>query len=159
MAEEPGDTCVKRLTLGQHLRLRNAAGCTVQCCVGMLWITQEIRALNRVVHVPVPLILGCIGKGRRNPTLRRHGMRAGWEYLGKHSHFQIRARELERRAHTGAPATDDERVKFADRKRDGYLLQRPDDVLNALIGSFDISRSHHDYRERFTHSAIAAASA
>lgn len=112
MTEEPGDTCVKRLTLGQHLRLRNAAGCTVQCCVGMLWITREIRALNRVVHVPVPLILGCIGKGRRNPTLRRHGMRAGWEHLGKHSHFQIRARELERRAHTGAPATDDERVKL-----------------------------------------------
>ena len=33
--------CTKRLARGGALRLRDAAGCTVMCCAGTVWITQE----------------------------------------------------------------------------------------------------------------------
>ena len=33
--------CTKRLAPGGALRLRDAAGCTVMCCAGTVWITQE----------------------------------------------------------------------------------------------------------------------
>jgi len=33
--------CTKRLAPGSGLQLRDAAGCTVMCCAGTVWITQE----------------------------------------------------------------------------------------------------------------------
>ena len=33
--------CTKRLAPGGALQLRDAAGCTVMCCAGTVWITQE----------------------------------------------------------------------------------------------------------------------
>lgn len=35
------DRCVTRLTPGQSLRVRDATGCTIMCCAGTVWITQE----------------------------------------------------------------------------------------------------------------------
>jgi hypothetical protein len=35
------EICVQRLTAGQSLKVRDAVGCTVMCCAGTVWITQE----------------------------------------------------------------------------------------------------------------------
>lgn len=41
MTPESDEICVTRLARGQSLKLRNATGCTVMCCAGTVWITQE----------------------------------------------------------------------------------------------------------------------
>lgn len=35
------DLCTRRLASGSSLKVRDAAGCTVMCCAGTVWITQE----------------------------------------------------------------------------------------------------------------------
>ena len=41
MTSNPNDICVQRLRPGRSLRVRNVIGCTVMCCAGTVWITQE----------------------------------------------------------------------------------------------------------------------
>lgn len=41
MKTDPGEICVQRLARGHSLKVRDAAGCTVMCCAGTVWITQE----------------------------------------------------------------------------------------------------------------------
>ena len=41
MKPDPDEICVQRLRRGQSLKMRDAAGCTVMCCAGTVWITQE----------------------------------------------------------------------------------------------------------------------
>ena len=41
MRRDPDEICVTRLAPGQSLKVRDAAGCTVMCCAGTVWITQE----------------------------------------------------------------------------------------------------------------------
>jgi hypothetical protein len=41
MRLDTDDICTRRLTPGRSLKVRDAAGCTIQCCAGMVWITQE----------------------------------------------------------------------------------------------------------------------
>jgi len=41
MGTDTDALCTKRLAPGGALQLRDAAGCTVMCCAGTVWITQE----------------------------------------------------------------------------------------------------------------------
>jgi hypothetical protein len=41
MTPDPDEICVQRLAPGQSLKVRDAMGCTVMCCAGTVWITQE----------------------------------------------------------------------------------------------------------------------
>ena len=41
MLRDAPDFCVERLAAGRLLAVRDAAGWTVTCCVGTVWITQE----------------------------------------------------------------------------------------------------------------------
>lgn len=41
MKPDPDEICVTRLALGRSLKVRDATGCTVMCCAGTVWITQE----------------------------------------------------------------------------------------------------------------------
>ena len=41
MGPDTDELCTKRLAPGGALQLRDAAGCTVMCCAGVVWITQE----------------------------------------------------------------------------------------------------------------------
>ena len=56
-----------------------------------------------------------VAERRGDAALRRHGMRARRENLRQHRDAQVGARELERRAHSGAAGAHDDRVEFADR--------------------------------------------
>jgi hypothetical protein len=47
-------------------------------------ISQPIRALNGVVHVPMPTILAHICERGTNATLGRHGVRSGRKHFGQH---------------------------------------------------------------------------
>jgi DUF2917 family protein len=44
MTSERNDLCTRRLAPGETLKVRNAAGSTVMCCAGTVWITQESDA-------------------------------------------------------------------------------------------------------------------
>lgn len=41
MGADADDIRVRQLTPGESLKLRDAAGHTVMCCAGTIWITQE----------------------------------------------------------------------------------------------------------------------
>ena len=41
MNHDCDEICVQRLARGQSLKVHDAAGCTVMCCAGTVWITQE----------------------------------------------------------------------------------------------------------------------
>ena len=41
MGTDTDALCTKRLAPGGALQLRDAAGCTIMCCAGTVWITQE----------------------------------------------------------------------------------------------------------------------
>jgi hypothetical protein len=62
-------------------------------------VAEIVGAFDRVVHVPVPVVLGDIAQRGSDPALRCHGMRARRKHLGQHRHPQTRFGQLERRAH------------------------------------------------------------
>ena len=78
-------------------------------------VAEVVGALDRVVHVPVPVVLGRVGERRGDAALRGDGVRAGRKHLREHRDPQVGARELERRAHAGAARADHDGVEFADR--------------------------------------------
>ena len=77
-------------------------------------VAEVVGALDRVVHVPVPVVLGAVAERRRDAALRGHGMGARREHLGQYCGVQVAARELERRAHAGAAGADHDRIEPAD---------------------------------------------
>ena len=78
-------------------------------------VAEVVGALDRVVHVPVPVVLGRIGERRGDSALCCHGVRARREDLREHRDLELLARELQRGAHARASRSDHDRVEFADR--------------------------------------------
>ena len=78
-------------------------------------VAQIIGALHRVVHVPVPVVLGRIGERRGDAPLRCHGVRARREDFAEHRHLEIGARELQCRAHPRAARADHDGIELSDR--------------------------------------------
>ena len=76
-------------------------------------VAQPVGALDGVVEMVVPVVLGHVAQRGTNAALRGHRVRAGGEHLGQHRHVQAGARQLQRRAHAGAAGTDDDDVKLA----------------------------------------------
>ena len=76
-------------------------------------VAQPVGALDGVVEVVVPVVLGHVAQRGADAALCRHRVRAGGEHLGQHRHVQAGARQLQGRAHAGAAGTDDDDVKFA----------------------------------------------
>ena len=60
-------------------------------------VAQPVRPLDGVVHMPLPVIRPHIAQGRRDPPLRRHGMRAGRKHLGHAGRLQPPLRTAKRR--------------------------------------------------------------
>ena len=75
-------------------------------------VADVIRTFDGVVHVPAPIVVRIVAlDGAGDPALRRHGVRAGGKYLGNDCCFQSRLRQLQRGAHPGATATDNDAVE------------------------------------------------
>jgi hypothetical protein len=82
-------------------------------------VAEPVRALDRVIHVPEPVVLGHVGERGTDAALRRDSMRARREHLREHGDRQPGFGELQRRAHARAAGADDDRVEFADGQRHG----------------------------------------
>jgi len=76
-------------------------------------VAEPVGALDGVVEVVVPVVLGHIAQRRADATLSRHGVRASGEDLGQDGHVQTGARQLQRRTHAGAAGSDDDDVELA----------------------------------------------
>ncbi len=74
-------------------------------------IPEIVGTLDRVVHVPVPVIFRAVCQRRGNAALRCDRMRARRKHLREHRDLQIAARELERRAHARTAGADDDGVE------------------------------------------------
>ncbi len=80
-------------------------------------VAEVVRALYRVVHVPMPVIGGDVTQRRRDAALRRHGVRARGEHFRQYRHFQPGLRQSQRGAHSGSSRADYHHVKSAFRNR------------------------------------------
>ena len=48
-------------------------------CIG---VTQPIRALDRIIHMPLPAVWSHVTQAGSNAALRRDGVRASWKHFG-----------------------------------------------------------------------------
>ena len=76
-------------------------------------VAEIVGALDRVVHVPVPVVFRDITQRRGDAALRRDGMRARRKHFRQHGDPQTGFRELEGRPHAGAARANDDRVKLS----------------------------------------------
>src|SRR5262249_4697342 len=79
-------------------------------------VTEPVGALDRVVHVPEPAVLGHVAERRADAALRGDGVRARREHLRQHAHRQAGFGELQRRTHAGATRADDQCIEAPSRE-------------------------------------------
>src|SRR6516165_2873395 len=73
-------------------------------------VAEPVRALDRVVHVPAPIVLTHVAEGGADPALRRNGVAAGRKNLADASGLEAGAGRAEGRAQTRPAAADDDDV-------------------------------------------------
>ena len=75
-------------------------------------VTDVVRALDGIVHVPAPVVVR-VGRsdGAGDAALGGYGVRTGREDLGDHGSLVTALGQLQRCAHAGAAATDDDGVE------------------------------------------------
>jgi hypothetical protein len=77
-----------------------------------LLVADVVGPLDRVVHVPAPVVVGVgAGDGAGDAALGRDRVRAGRENLGDDGGLVTRLGQLQRSAHTGAAAANDDAIK------------------------------------------------
>ena len=69
-------------------------------------IAEPVRAFDRVVHVPAPVILPHVAQRRADATLRRNRMTSGWEDLADTGRLESGLCETEGCAQTGATCSE-----------------------------------------------------
>ncbi len=76
-------------------------------------VADVVRPLDGVVHVPAPVVVRIVAGDRAgDAALGRHRVRARREHLGDDRSLQSGLRQLQRRAHAGAAAADDDAVEL-----------------------------------------------
>ena len=73
-------------------------------------VAEPVGALDRVVHVPAPVVFAHIAERSRNAALRRHRVRAGGEDFSDAGGAQARFAAADDRAQAGAAGADDHHV-------------------------------------------------
>ncbi len=73
-------------------------------------IAEPVGPLDRIVHVPRPVIGRIVAERGGDPALRRDRVRAGWEDLGNIRRFQSGFGRAHRRAQAGSPRADHDDV-------------------------------------------------
>ena len=69
-------------------------------------VAEPVRALDRVVHVPAPVVRAHVAERGGDAALRRHGVRAGRKDLGDAGGPQARLGAADRRAQARAARAD-----------------------------------------------------
>ena len=78
--------------------------------VDRVLVAQPVAALDRVVHVPPPVVLAHVAQRRVHTALRRRRVRARREELGDARHVEALLGEPKGRAQAGAASAHDNRV-------------------------------------------------
>ena len=86
-------------------------------------VAQPVRALDGVVHMPVPVIFLGVAQAGGDAALCRHRVRTGWKDLGQHGGLEAGFRQLDGGAQTGAAGAYDHRVKSANGNAHDQSLQ------------------------------------
>ena len=73
-------------------------------------VTEPVGALDRVVHVPAPVVLVHVAEGGVDATLGGDGVASGREELGDTGRVEASLGETESGTETGATGTDDESI-------------------------------------------------
>ena len=73
-------------------------------------VAEPVGALDRVVHVPGPMVRAHVAEAGGDPALRGDGVAAGREDLGDAGGLQARFGRAHRRAKAGAAGADDDDV-------------------------------------------------
>jgi len=87
-------------------------------------VPEPVRALDRVVRVPAPVVLGHVPERGVDAALRGDRVRARREQLGDARRLQAMLAEADRGAQTGTAGADD----------DGVVLV-VDDLVSGLVGA------------------------
>ena len=75
-------------------------------------IAQPVRALDRVIHMPLPVVGAHVAQGRGDATLRRHRVAAGREHLRDTGRAQPLLRHAQSRAQTSTACPHHDNVIF-----------------------------------------------
>ncbi len=102
--------CAKTARPSAQAHTRRQARCAPMYLDGVL-ITQPVRPLHGVVHVPLPFILAHVAERRGDATLRRHCVRAGREDLGDAGDLQPGLRRAQGSAQPRAAGADDDDIE------------------------------------------------
>src|SRR5207253_1553579 len=73
-------------------------------------VAEPVGALDRVVHVPAPVILAHVAEGRADPALGRNGVAAGREHLADAGGLEPLDRGSQGGAQSSAAGADDDDV-------------------------------------------------
>ena len=98
------------LKLDDHFRRR-----ATQKFDGIL-IAEIVGSLDRVVHMPQPVVLTHVAERRTDTALGSHCVRAGGKHLGEHGSLKARLGQLQRGAQTGAAGTHHDGVEPTNRQ-------------------------------------------
>src|SRR5690606_8020186 len=82
-------------------------------------VAEPVGALDRVVHVPAPVVLGHVAERGGDAALGRYGVAARRKHLGDAGGLEPCLDHAERRAQAGAAAADDDHVVGMIRDRIG----------------------------------------
>ena len=88
----------------------NRLGCFARKVFHCVGITQPVRALDRVIHVPLPVVRTHVGQRRGNTALRCHCVRTGRENLGDAGSAQTLFGHAKGRPKTGPTGTDNDHI-------------------------------------------------
>ncbi len=78
-------------------------------------VAEPVRPLDRVVHVPAPVVVVHVAERGADPALRRHGMAAGRKHLADAGGLEPGDGAAEGRAQPGPAGADDDDVIDGDR--------------------------------------------
>ena len=87
-------------------------------------VAEPVRSLDRVIHVPAPVVGPHVPERGRNAALRRDGVRAGREHLGDAGGPQARVGAADAGAQARAARPDDDHVEGVVGDRIGLAVER-----------------------------------
>ena len=94
------------------LQLQNGRGSLPAHVMDGVLIAEPIGALDGVVHVPSPIVLGHVSEGGVDSALRGDRVGAGGKQFGYAGGLETGLGQTHGRAEAGAAGTDDDRVEF-----------------------------------------------
>ena len=101
--------------------------------LGRVLVDEVVAALDRVEHVPLPVVLLLVAQGGAHPALGGAGVGAGRVQLGQDGRVDPGLGQLDGGPQAGAPGTDDERVVLDHQPAGTTFGQGQDDL-----------RAHHE---------------